>query len=281
MTTADRERRRQAHRRDADLAAHTLAGALAPRLQRVARMQTAEQRSHLAASAACDDDDDAPDVATALCYELHQPLTYLLASLDRAHDELKRSAARGRCEQPALRVAHCLADAHGIARHLLHVVADVQGHARAEPRRTRRLDVRAALRAAAAMVQPADGAPPIALDAPEPAWVDGVDTRLVHVFGALFADALADDVALVARVCTNAGDVVVEIAPAPSDDDDAAAPRRAHAVDQQSSALERAVVRHIVTAHGGRLERWPACGAAVRHRVTLPAARRIQCVTSE
>ncbi|HEX6835449.1 MAG TPA: hypothetical protein VF334_02695, partial [Polyangia bacterium] len=171
----------------------------------------------------------------------------------------------------------CLADAHTTARHLLRVVADVDGQARVEPRRTRRLDLRAAVRAAAMMVQPPDG--DIAIDAPEPAWVDGVDTRLVHVFAALFAEALEHGAALVARVRVTDLDVVVELrgdaATAPSPP-----PRRTHAaIDERSRALGRAVVQHVVAAHGGQLERRPIGGLAAR--VTLPAAPRIPFVSLE
>jgi len=168
-------------------------------------MQTSEQRAETIDDG---DEGDAPDVATALCHEIHQPLSCLLASLDRAHEALRRCAAAG-AAQEALRVAHCLADAHATARHLSRVVGDVHGHTRAEPRRTRRLDLRATLRAAAAMVQPSDGDGAITIDAPEPAWVDGVDTRLVHVFVALFADALTAERPLLVRVRASAVQIVV------------------------------------------------------------------------
>jgi signal transduction histidine kinase len=219
--------------------------------------------------------EDAPDVATALCHELHLPLAHLLDSLDRAHEALRRRPA-ATADQPSLQLLRSLADAHTTTRHLLRVVGDVHGQARVEPRRTRRLDLRVAVRAAAMMTQTLDG--DIAIDAPQPAWVDGVDTRLVHLFAALFADALADERVLVASVRSHGDEVIVELrhdAPPPPT-------LAAHdSADERSRALGRAVVRHIVAAHGGRIERWPNAGAGIAARVTLPSAPRICAVSSE
>ena len=212
-----------------------------------------------------------PDVAAALVQEIHQPLRYLLGSLERAHQAL-RARLGGGGEQAALRAARCLADAQATAQHLLRLVDDVGDHARVERRAARRLDLRVAVRAAAAMVQPGgavDAA--IAVDAPEAAWIEGVDTRLVDVFVTLFAEALADEMAVIARVRESGGEVVVELrhgAPLPSR-------TQLHACagsDEPSRALARSVVRHIIAAHGGRVERWPALGGGIAVRVTMPAA---------
>jgi hypothetical protein len=122
------------------------------------------------------------------------------------------------------------------------------------------------------MAQGSDEAIEISIDAPEAAWVDGIDTRLVHVFVALFADALADDAALVARVRQSDDEVTAELcygAPRPGASD-ARRPRHAGG----ARTLDRAVVRHIVAAHGGRLEAWPGAGAGTLTRVTFPRAHR-------
>lgn len=230
-----------------------------------APMQTSERRWPSSAAG-----EPAPDVATTLCHQIHQPLTCLLASLERAQEALRRCAPDG-ADQDSLRVAHCLADAQATARHVLSVVAGVHGDVAVEPRRTRRLDLRAALRAAAAMVQSAHDGADITVDAPEPAWVDGVDTRLVHVFMELFAEALADEPALVATVRCVGRDVTVEgwrVGPSEG--------TRGPSVGPLSRALARAVVGHVVALHGGRLELWPSAAAGICWRVTLPAARRIQ-----
>ena len=221
--------------------------------------------------------DETPDVAAALCHELHLPLGHLIDSLDRAHETLRRRPA-ATADQATLQLLRCLADAHTTARHLLRVVADVHGQARIEAHQTRRLDLRAAVRAAAAMSQPLDG--DIAIDAPRPAWVDGVDTRLVHVFAALFTEALAHRGALVARVRSDDDAAVVELCADAAPPSVPRAARRALAAGERSRALGRAVVQHIVVAHGGRVERGPSAGAGLFARVTLPAGPRISCVTS-
>ncbi|MGZ3428613.1 MAG: hypothetical protein ACXVCV_18295 [Polyangia bacterium] len=210
-------------------------------------------------------------VAAALCHEIDQPLTCLLSSLERAREVLRRTSLTV-ADQTLLRIARTLADANATAQHLVRVVADVHGHARPEPRQRRPLDLRAAVRAAAAMAQGSDEAIEISIDAPEAAWVDGIDTRLVHVFVALFADALAEDAALVARVRQSDDEVTAELcygAPRPCASD-ARRPRHAGG----ARTLDRAVVRHIVAAHGGRLEAWPGAGAGTLARVTFPRAPR-------
>jgi signal transduction histidine kinase len=211
----------------------------------------------------------ARDAALILCHELHQPLTYLLGSLDRAYQALERRRRRGDAEQAALQVARCLADAHATAQHLLRVVAETHAWAHPQPERARRLDLRATVRAAAAMVQPGDDDDaPIVIDAVEPAWVLGIDTRLVYVFVALFAEALADDTSVLAHIRAAGGEVSVELhrgAPLAT-----AEPRRATSYEELPAALGRSVVRHIVAAHGGRIERWPSAGAGIACRVTLP-----------
>ncbi len=243
---------------------------LASRVQRAGRMELCQHR--------IDPPDDTPDVASALCHELHLPLGHLLDSLERAHETLRRRPA-ATPDQPTLQLLRCLADAHSTARHLLRVVADVHGHARAEPRHTRRLDLRAAVRAAATMVQPPDG--DIAIDAPDAAWVDGVDTRLVHVFAALFTEALEQHAALVVRVRAVDGDVVVELRGDAVTARPPLPPSTHAATDERSRALARAVVGHVVAAHGGRLERRPLASPGVAARVTLPAAPRISFVSLE
>jgi signal transduction histidine kinase len=217
-------------------------------------------------------------VAAALCHEIYQPLTCLLATLEQAHAALReRPAASG--DQAGLRLARWLADAHATANHLARVVADVHGRARQEPRRMRTLDLRCAVRAAAAMSQPASARESeIAVDAPCPAWVLGVDTRLVHVFLELFAEALREDAALFVRVVSEGDDVVTEVRyGAALEAMRDAVPRSRSAslpgCEATSPALDRAVVRHIVAAHGGTLEMWPAAPAGVLARVVLPLHR--------
>lgn len=238
-------------------------------------MQPTEQQR-----AAGEDGQSAPDVAEALCDQLHRPLTYLLASVERANEALRCRAGDGDgAEQGSLRIARCLADVQATAHHLLAVVSEVHGHARAEPRRMRRLDLRAAVRAAAAMVQPGGGDPAITIDAPEAVWVDGIDTRLVHVFVALFADALAEEAPLVARLRVVDGGVRVEVAY--SSPAHTTARPTAHGLDELSPGLARAVVRYIVAAHGGRLDTWPVAGPGLACRVTLPSSRRLGSVSPD
>jgi C4-dicarboxylate-specific signal transduction histidine kinase len=224
-------------------------------------------------------------VAAALCHEIYQPLSCLLTSLEHAHEALRRRPAVP-TEQPVLRLARWLADAHATASHIARVVADVHGQARQEPRRMRKLDLRAAVRAAVVMAQPGtDQDAEIIVDAPRPAWVEGVDTRLVHVFLELFSEALIEESVVVVRVCADGDEVVTELRHAGPTAD--ARTRRASGSpslspsEVSSPALDRAVVRHIIAAHGGRLECWPDAGAGVLARVTLPASRRIANVSSE
>lgn len=212
-------------------------------------------------------------VAAALCHEINQPLACLLSSLERAHEVLRRKPLTV-ADQTLLQIARSLADANATARHLVRVVADVNGQARKEPRKQRQLDLRAAVRAAAAMAQGSDESIEISIDAPEPAWIDGIDTRLVHVFVELLADALVEDSGLIVRVRTSGDEVVTELrydAPRASSPAGAALRRPAGGAARM---LDRAVVRHIIAAHGGRLESWPCAGAGTLARVTLPSARR-------
>jgi C4-dicarboxylate-specific signal transduction histidine kinase len=212
-------------------------------------------------------------VAAALCHELNQPLTCLLSSLERAVAVLRRKPLSV-ADQTLLQLARSLADANATAQHLVRVVAEVHGQARKEPRTRRQLDLRAAVRAAAAMAQGSDDSIEISIDAPEAAWVDGIDTRLVHVFVELFAEALAEDPALVARMRRTDDEVVTELrygAPRSSSKADARVPRP---VAGPERGLDRALVRQIVAAHGGRLESWPCAGAGTLVRVTLPLAAR-------
>jgi hypothetical protein len=200
--------------------------------------------------------DETPDVATALCRELRLPLDHLLERLERANRALQaRTAAIG--DGATLQALRALADAHSTTRHLLRVVEE-----RLDAGRMRRLDVRGVVRAAVAMTPELD----VAVDAPEAAFVDGVDSRLVHAFAALLAEAATDDAALVARIGRSGDEIVVDFC---YDDgsarDGSVGPRGPHAID-------RSVVRHIIAAHGGRIERWPQAGRGVAVRVTLGAA---------
>jgi signal transduction histidine kinase len=210
--------------------------------------------------------DDAPDVAAALCHELRLPLDHLLERIDRAHRALERRASAG-IDDATLKALRCLADAHATARHVLRVVDDVDARVRIDGRRERRLDVRTVVRAAAAMMPALD----IAVDAADVAFVDGVDTQLVHVFATLLAELGEDEVAVIARVRAADGGVVVELryedpSRAPAGDARRMRPR-------DTAAVGRSVVRHIVATHRGRIERWPLAGAGVFARVTLPAAQ--------
>jgi C4-dicarboxylate-specific signal transduction histidine kinase len=210
------------------------------------------------------------DVAAALCHEITQPLSCLLASLERAHRALARQRRTAE-DQPLLHFAHSLADAEATAQHIARVVADVHGRARREPRRMRQLDLRAAVRAAAAMAQSDQGrGAAISVDAPLPAWVDGVDTRLVHVFLYLFADALDQDAAVAVTVRPSSDEVVAQLRRVPGA---APAPRPASATEVVSRALGRAVTRQIIAAHGGQLVESPAASDGTLARVTLPLAK--------
>jgi signal transduction histidine kinase len=213
-----------------------------------------------------------PDAAVALCHEIHQPLTYLLVSLDRAREALQQRLRDGDADQPTLYAARSLADAYATAQHLVRVVGEVHDWAGREPRQARRLDLRAVVRAAAAMVQP--GGPresTIAVDGPDAVWIDGDDTRLVHVVVTLFAEALHEETALVASVRASGGEVFVELCHGGADRYEDLRPITGPGA--LSRALGRSLVCHIVRAHGGRLERWPELGPGVTCRVTLPAAR--------
>lgn len=218
-------------------------------------MKSCEQR--------LDRGDAAPDVAAALCHELRLPIDHLLECIERAHDAL-RARATPAIDGPILRALRCLADAQATARHLLRVVDGVESTTPVEGHRMRRLDLRGVVRAAAAMQPDVD----IAVDAPDAAWVEGVDTRLVHAFSVLLADVVADEVAIVARLRAVGDRVVVELR---AEDDATTALRRAWA--GRASAVDWSIVRHILAAHAGRLERWPPGSAGVLVRVTLPASR--------
>jgi len=222
---------------------------------------------------------DEPDVTAALCHELELPLAHLMARIDRAHELLRRRRVPV-MDQSMLQLAHCLADAHDTAQHLARVIADVTGFAHGDRRPSRPLDLRVAVRAAAAMAQrPDGGAADIAVDAPAPAWVDGVDTRLVHVFVTLFTEALADEHGLVVHVGTVDGEIVTELRWSVSERH--AARGACPSLPARSPALGRALVHHIVAAHGGHLEHWPTAGAGVAARVTLPLARRMRSIADE
>lgn len=218
------------------------------------------------------------DVAAALCHEIQQPLDCLLASLERAARALRRHP-RGDAadEQPLLHFARWLADAESTAQHLQRVVADVGRRARREPRHVRQLDLRATVRAAAAMAQSGKLGADIAVDAPLPAWVDGVDTRLVHVFLHLFESALDDGGALEVRVARGDDDVTVEVRRRPIG---LTSPRSRSAsgaaTDVVSQDLGAAVARQIVAAHGGQLvvDHGSADGSLAR--LTLPLARAVR-----
>ncbi|HXU70006.1 MAG TPA: hypothetical protein VN947_11790 [Polyangia bacterium] len=217
------------------------------------------QTSSLRAVSSCDEH----DVTGALCHALELPLEHLLGRIERAGEVLRRRPANV-ADQSTLQLAYCLADARDTVQHLARVVADVRGWTRGESRRLRPLDLRVAVRAAAAMAERRDGrAADIAIDAPEPMWVDGIDTRLVHVFTALFAAALTEADAIVARLALVDGEITVELR----------LPGAGHAPSEDARPLGRALVRHIVAAHGGHLELGPAAGAGNFARVTLPPAR--------
>jgi nitrogen fixation/metabolism regulation signal transduction histidine kinase len=254
----------------------------APRPADVSRLATVASAVHWAAGmqtgqAATDDS----AVAAALCHEIHQPLTCLLSSLERANQALRRQPVTV-ADQALLQVARLLADAHATAQHLARVVAEVHAQAQSEPRRMRQLDLRAAVRAAAAMAQPGNSdASEIAVDAPEAAWVDGVDTRLVHVFVALFAEALGEDAAVVARIRRVDGAIVTELRSGSTVVEPPARVVSIGAGAGTSRALSRAVARHIVSAHGGQLDHWPSAGAGILARVVLPSTSADRhCVSS-
>lgn len=206
---------------------------------------------------------DENDVTGALCHALERPLEQLLGRIERAGEALRRRSAPI-ADQSTLQLAYCLADAHHTVQHLARMVADVRGWTRGESRRLRPLDLRVAVRAAAAMAERADGSgADIAIDAPEPMWVDGIDTRLVHVFTDLFAAALGEADAVVVRLALVDGEVAVELR----------VPGAGRVPSQDARPLGRALVRHIVAAHGGHLELWPGGGDGIFARVTLPPAR--------
>jgi phosphoglycerate-specific signal transduction histidine kinase len=203
-------------------------------------------------------------VVSALCHELHGPLEQLVKSLELAQRALAGPHA-ARDGQAGLRAARSLADARAVARHLERVIAELSAHAGGAPQ-TRRLDLRSVVRGAAAMAQSGDdGRAAIVVDADAPAWVLGVDTRLVHVFVELFAEALATAPEIAVRVSSAAGEVTVEVLRA------ASSVGRPHGSSGGfSQPLRRAVMRHIVAAHGGRLD--DAGGTPLLARVVLPAA---------
>ena len=149
----------------------------------------------------------------ALCHQIHQPLTHLLASLDGAHAALRQRLRDDAGDQSALQAARCLAEARATAQHLLRVVGDVHEHAHHEPQRARRLDLRAVVRAAAAMAQPGGaGKAGIVVDAPEAVCGSMASTsRLVHVFLPSVSEAVTDETATVASVRSDGGEVFVEL----------------------------------------------------------------------
>ena len=205
-----------------------------------------------------DSADETPDLAAALCHQLRLPLDHVLDRIQRAHDALRARNAPS-IDGATLKALRCLADAHVTTRHLLRLVDDVDGQAPVVGGRMRRLDVRGVVRAGAAMLPELD----IAVDAPDAVFVDGIDTRLVHVFTALFAAALTEADAIVARLALVDGEITVELR----------LPGAGHAPSEDARPLGRALVRHIVAAHGGHLELGPAAGAGNFARVTLPPAR--------
>jgi hypothetical protein len=205
-------------------------------------------------------------VVAALCHELHGPIEQLLKSLELAQRALTGPHA-ARDGQAGLRAARSLVDAQAVARHLERVVAELSAHASGGPQH-RRLDLRSVVRAAAAMAQSGDdGSAAIVVDADAAAWVQGVDTRLVHVFIELFSEALALAPEIEVRVFAAAGEVITEVRRA-------AAPTKSKrpngASGGWSQPLRRAVMRHIIVAHGGRIDDSDA--APLMSRVVLPAA---------
>ena len=211
--------------------------------------------------ASMDPADEQPDLAAALCHQLKLPLEHVLERIQRALDAL-RARSVPRIDGATLKAMRYLADAHAATRHLLRIVDDVDSQAPVDARRMRRLDVRGVVRAAAAMVPELD----VAVDAPDAAFVTGDDTRLVHAFTTLFAELADGERAIIARV-RGIGDVVlVELW---RDGAASAPPRRAR--DGGARAVGRSVVRHIVAAHGGRVERKPLAGADLLVRVRFPA----------
>ena len=209
-----------------------------------------------------DSADETPDLAAALCHQLRLPLDHVLDRIQRAHDALRARNAPS-IDGATLKALRCLADAHVTTRHLLRLVDDVDGQAPVVGGRMRRLDVRGVVRAGAAMLPELD----IAVDAPDAVFVDGIDTRLVHVFTTLLADVATDELALVARIRVVDEEARVELL---ADGGASARPWRRRGTNL--SAVGRGVVRHIVAAHRGRLERWPSVGPGVLVRVGFPAA---------
>jgi hypothetical protein len=203
-------------------------------------------------------------VVSALCHELHGPLEQLVKSLELAQRALAGPHA-ARDGQAGLRAARSLADARAVARHLERVIAELSAHA-GGAQQPRRLDLRSVVRGAAAMAQSGDdGRAAIVVDADAPAWVLGVDTRLVHVFVELFAEALAAAPEIAVRVGAEGGEVTVEVQRAAG-----ASSRPTGSTGGFSQPLRRAVMRHIVAAHGGRVDE--AGGTPLLARVVLPAA---------
>jgi hypothetical protein len=99
----------------------------------------------------------------------------------------------------------------------------------------------------------------------------------VHVFAVLLESAFAESRALVARVTSGAEEVTVElhhVGPEPNP-----RPTVTTMPSEASRALGCSVVRHILAAHGGKLERHPRDGVSVR--VTLPAAPLLAAMSSE
>src|SRR5207244_11374420 len=97
------------------------------------------------------------------------------------------------------------------------------------------------------------------------------DTRLVHVFLELFADAFFEDSALLVHVRCHEHIVVTELRYGTLRSEEGEA--RLYPARGDGGAppkLDRALVRHIVAAHGGPLERWPVAGNGGLARVPLP-----------